>query len=151
MQKDLENLFHFSKNPVKFSFSKVFEGGNPFKPKGFWVSVGDSWKEWCESEQFALKRLKYKYSVKLKKNHNILHLTTPDQILEFSKKFPDEDYPGYIDFEKVYPACGGLIISPYQWECRLNFYTSWYYGWDCESGCIWDLNNIDNIFETEEK
>ena len=38
----------------------------------------------------------------------------------------------------------GLIIAPYLWDLRL-FGPAWYYGWDCASGCIWDLTAVESF------
>ena len=48
-----------------------------------------------------------------------------------------------LDFLKVMDEYDGIIIAPYQYSCRLmNSSTAWYYGWDCASGCIWNLGCI---------
>ena len=44
----------------------------------------------------------------------------------------------------------GIIISPYQWDCRLALESGWYYGWDCSSGCIWDISCIQDFIFLEE-
>jgi hypothetical protein len=30
-------------------------------------------------------------------------------------------------------------------ELQLDEFTSWYYGWDCASGCIWDVDAIERV------
>lgn len=135
------------------------------KPNGFWVSVeGESdWKSWCEGESFELQNLVVSYEVKLKKDDKILYLKTASDILSFTKKYPyirDQwDNPegrricgSYeIDWLKVKENYQGIIIAPYQWDCRLSTKCSWYYGWDCASGVIWDLDCIEefNLIEQE--
>ena len=49
-----------------------------------------------------------------------------------------------INWRAVAGDYAGLIITPYQWSRRLEPY-SWYYGWDCASGCIWDPSAITDI------
>ena len=119
------------------------------KPVGLWVSVvGDcDWKWWCEAENFNLGRLLYAHEVMLKDDANILYLKTAEEVLAFHKKFPyatvrfcDETYE--IDWLKVKKEYQGIIIPEYHWKCRLDYMCSWYYGWDCASGCIWDLSCI---------
>ncbi len=46
-----------------------------------------------------------------------------------------------LDWAKVAEHYDGLIIAPYQWSRRYDG-PSWYYGWDCASGCIWNLDAI---------
>lgn len=50
-----------------------------------------------------------------------------------------------LDWLKVKQKYQGIIIAPYQWKCRMAQETKWYYGWDCASGCIWDLDCIDEF------
>lgn len=35
--------------------------------------------------------------------------------------------------------------APYQWRRRNERGFSWYYGWDCASGCIWRASAIREI------
>ncbi len=126
-----------------------------YKPQGLWISVDDDWEEWCKDSEFALERLKYRYKVNVLPSANILLLETADQIDAFSKEFvlPEgekfQDFNFFIDWDRVSEDYQGLIVSPYQWDCRLNPFTLWYSGWDCASGCIWDLNAIESIESIE--
>jgi hypothetical protein len=124
------------------------------KPTGLWISVegDDDWKEWCEAENFQIENLEVSYEVILKEDANILHLKTVEEIFEFSKRFPlrtrdwDRDYDTYqLEWEKIAKKYQGIIIAPYQWKCRLALESSWYYGWDCASGCIWDIDCISEF------
>lgn len=124
------------------------------KPNGFWVSIkgDDDWKSWCESENFNLDKLVVSYEVKLKKNANIIHLKTPIEVFEFGKKFylknsdwQLKNYCGQIKWDDVKNNYQGIIISPYQWVCRMAVESRWYYGWDCASGCIWDLDCVETL------
>ena len=141
----------FSLEPRKY---EQFDLSSYSKPKGLWVSVeGDcDWKSWCEVESYRLEGLKVSYEVKLKESANILHLKTSWEILEMFEKYPfktrnrDLDYDTYnLNWKEIEDKFSGIIISPYQWNCRLSPKCSWYYGWDCASGCIWDLNCIEEF------
>lgn len=72
---------------------------------------------------------------------------------EFSKKFSTDKATlkecGFIwiDWVKVKPLYDGIIITPYQWRCRLDPDIFWYYSWDCASGCIWNLETIETTKE----
>lgn len=133
------------------------------KPNGLWVSVegenlGEGWKEWCEGEPFRLENLVVSYEVILKEDANILHLKTAQEIFEFTKQFPlktrdwDAEWDTYqLQWDGVKKKYQGIIISPYQWQCRMDPKTCWYYGWDCSSGCIWDLTCIEEFKLIEEK
>lgn len=124
------------------------------KPNGLWVSVEHHWKWWCEAEEFNLENLVVSYEVKLKKKANILYLRTEEEVFEFAKLYPwlrkqwddpigrDLCQAYELDWNKVKAKYQGIIIAPYQWNCRLSPKSNWYYGWDCASGCIWDLDCI---------
>lgn len=150
-------LIHYSKNEVKELEPRTYDQNKldwQAKPNGLWVSVEgegieENWKDWCESEKFRLECLVNSYEVTLKDDANILHLKTAEEIFAFTKKFPiktrdwDAEWDTYqLDWQEVRKLYQGIIISPYQWGCRLALESSWYYGWDCSSGCIWDLNCI---------
>ena len=121
------------------------------KPNGLWISVEGEydWKSWCEEADFSTENLSVAYELTLKEDANILHLKTAEEVIEFGKlyrfnesKIDDDKYIYHIKWTNVREKYQGIIISPYQWECRLGIITSWYYGWDCASGCICDLSCI---------
>jgi hypothetical protein len=127
------------------------------KPNGIWFSVeaenvGYNWKEWCELERFQLQSLQYSYDIILKEYAKIIHLKTSEEIFQFTKKYPlktrdwDVEWDTYqLEWNEVKKIYQGIIISPYQWPCRLSLESCWYYGWDCSCGCIWDLDCIEEF------
>lgn len=158
-------LIHYSDDPnlnfdVNFNYPVRKFRSLSVKPYGLWVSIesdsfGESnynWKQWCEAEDFRLDRLKYSYLVSLRDDAKIIILKTSKEIFDFTKKYPLES-PGWdseldtynLDWIKMKEDYQGIIIAPYQWECQLDMESGWYYGWDCSSGCIWDLNCIENF------
>lgn len=129
------------------------------KPNGLWFSVEglDGWKEWCKGEKTFLDRLRFSYEIILKEKTNIIHLKTPEEIFSFTKKYPlkkrgyDSDSDtSELDWVEIKTNYQGIIISPYQWDCRLALESGWYYGWDCSSGCIWDISCIQDFIFLEE-
>lgn len=152
-------LIHYSSKKIKKLEKKTYDQEqmkfHP-KPRGLWVSVegneSDSnynWKQWCESEKFYLEGLKHSHEVILKENSNIIYLKTDKEIFDFTKKYPkstrywDKEWDTYeLDWVQIKKEYQGIIISPYQWPCRLALESGWYYGWDCSSGCIWDIEAI---------
>jgi hypothetical protein len=124
-----------------------------FKPQGLWVSVEgpDDWVQWCLAEDYRFGR--FVHTVKLRKSNHICFLRTPSEIRDFTSDHRVERYPGDrlgINWPDVARAFSGIVIAPYQWECRHDPETFWYYPWDCASGCIWDLNAISKISDHEE-
>ena len=168
-------LSHYSAVPV--TKIRAPDGAHlyPGKPNGFWVSVDDpsptatggdhpadargawvDWKAWCESEQFALDRLKLRHRVTLVPDADLLCLETSDAVIEFERRFGKHDRVNdhnrrdksvhtddIIDWESVERLYDGIIIAPYQWSLRLD--CMWYYSWDCASGCIWRPSAIQKI------
>lgn len=146
----------FSLEPRTYDHKDVYWKN---KPRGLWVSIEgkNDWKEWCEAEEFALEDLNVSYEVKLKKNANILHLKTAQEIRNLCNLYPYLN-PQWDDptgrrlcrtYEVYWPKMAqeyqGIIIAPYQWDCRIDDECSWYYGWDCASGCIWDIDCIEEF------
>jgi hypothetical protein len=132
------------------------------KPKGLWVSVRGpyDWAWWSINERFRLKSFKHRYLVELSQSANILYITSIDELDAFTEEFGETDdiakMPGWnsqggrdlgINWKKVAKKYHGIIISPYQWERRLSMNSSWYYGWDCASGCIWNGLAVKSITE----
>jgi hypothetical protein len=141
-------LIHYASNVVEFDPTREYIDKEDaiLKPAGLWVSVEGEydWKWWCEVEKFRIDRLKYAHEVRLKDDANILYLKSPSELMRFGEKYPNTD-PKYaqleklmsmfLDWTRVKQDYQGVIIAPYQWDCR--FELMWYYGWDCASGCIW--------------
>jgi len=127
------------------------------KPWGLWVSVEgeNDWKEWCTSEDFQRSRLQVENVIELKPDANLLRLRSPGQLDEFTKQYGvvsrlAQQHPGLftervIDWPRVAGEYQGILIAPYQWSRRMERTTSWYYGWDCASGCIWDVDAIEGV------
>jgi len=128
------------------------------KPEGFWVSVAgeDDWPSWCRGEDCFLDSLTAAHRVTLKPSAAVVFLKSAFELDAFtgayavqtdwerrwswrvtdSRKWP-------IDWREVVKDCDGLIITPYQWDRRAEL--DWYYGWDCASGCIWNLDAIESV------
>lgn len=166
-------LTHFSNKPLKLQSVKcsaleselrALQGTVYGKPIGLWLSDESDfgWREWCKSAKFHLKNLTYQtvFDVSLEK---ILLLQNTEELLAFTEKYASEDLklPSYfnlpkfkmagIAWDRVQKDFAGIVITPYQWRCRLEL--SWYYGWDCASGCIWDFKSLSEIhsFKTSEE
>lgn len=129
--------------------------GRTDKPLGLWVSDesgDDGWKNWCESEGFRPERLELAIEVKLKENSRILHIKSVSEIDDFHNTYSTgEGFNIGIDWVKVAKQYQGIVISPYQYRRRLDGdVRRWYYGWDCASGCIWDLKAIKTLQHVEQ-
>lgn len=159
-------LIHYSHEEIVKLDNRIYSeeinrlrGVRP-KPVGLWVSVEDDpedgWLEWSRENDFRLEDLTYKYRVILREDAKILHLKGTGQIIHFSRQrckkelsMPQALYSSFdsysVDWDIVKEEYQGIIISPYDWACRMHVDTMWYYGWDCASGCLWDLSCIDSF------
>ena len=144
-------LVHYSKEPLELRECCYIQEVD-HKPHGLWVSCehlkdDHNWLDWCTSEEFRLEHLKYRQEIKLKPAARILTLSTLWGLSWFTREYSRDRIPGvhckmFIDWPQVARDWNGIIIAPYQWECRLNPSYFWYYSWDCSSGCIWNLDII---------
>ncbi len=125
------------------------------KPDGLWFSVEDGWgwADWCRQEEWSLDKLCFEHKIKFKKDARIILIKNEDDLDAFTKLYQDwpefdTDCMGsmFIDWIKVATKYQGIIIAPYQWGRRLHMDSSWYYGWDCSSGCVWDASAIERFF-----
>jgi hypothetical protein len=148
------SLTHFSNLPSLCVASIEQKDDKAMKPSGLWVSVdGDNdWEEWCRSEGFW-EGMKHRYKIKLVKDTNVLLIDNADDLRAFTKKYADTELSNrlglshqmHLRWNAIAQFYGGLIISPYLWECRYDDETFWYYGWDCASGCIWDHRCVQDV------
>ena len=138
------NLSHYHSVPFELDHEYKYHQSTGPKPSGLWVSVDGEydWREWCTVEGFNTEDLAVQHRVILKPDANIWHLTEPEQL----RRVPTRDMH-HVRWDVPWPRIAedfqGIIISPYQWSVRMELL--WYYGWDCASGCIWDLSAIEKM------
>ena len=147
-----ERLLHYASERVEQLRPCNYIQRPDFKPNGLWLSADDDWRRWCEGENFHLGGLAYCHEVTLARDAKILRLRDARDIDRFTARYwaelPALPYLSiWIDWRKVAQKYQGIIIAPYCWSRRLEEKTRWYYGWDCASGCVWDLAAIESIME----
>lgn len=141
-------LLHHTKAPFTLDRSRQYsqEGGRmpPGKPRGLWVSVDGeaSWEAWCRGEGWGEDALAHTTEIVLAPSANLLHLRTATALDRFTDKYASGDREGArpVNWSHLAALYDGILIAPYQWSRRLEL--MWYYGWDCASGCIWNLDAI---------
>jgi hypothetical protein len=144
-------LIHHDKQIIKFDPDRLYPNRDHdqyFKPHGLWVSDEDDygWSHWCTAEEFAQDSLAYEHLVELAWDNNVLVISTVPELDKFHEQFKaslgdwETGNPRWLNWTRVHPLWQGIIITPYLWERRMDY--MWYYGWDCASGCIWDLRAI---------
>jgi hypothetical protein len=146
------SLFHYSEKPFRLKARRYEQESNwqlsaHCKPNGLWVSVkgGQDWEAFCRGDNFALEGLKNKTPIAVKPEANILWVSGVKEFDTFAEKYGEPAKYGdhCINWPKVATDFDGIIIAPYIWQRRLHQGSSWYYGWDCASGCIWNLEAIE--------
>jgi hypothetical protein len=158
-------LIHYSEQPFVYDPTRIYDPEEPHgygKPVGLWVSVvgPDDWPAWCEAEDFRTHALAHAVRIILRPDTTVLHLQSGQDLDKFhqiysvetefaararawaSPEFIRNQWP--IDWARVAEDYQGLIIAPYHWSHRFCG-PSWYYGFDCASGCIWDLGAIASV------
>ena len=148
-------LFHYSAKPI-VKLRDIDQNDESMwsaigKPRGLWVSDEDDygWSQWCKDEDFKDLSKQYKYEVKLRERHNILIMSKDEELISFTEEYKKKEEAPVrllcLDWAEVGKDYGGVIITPYLWNSRMNTDVMWYYGWDCASGCIWDTSNISTF------
>lgn len=147
-----EVLIHYSAKPLKRIESREQDAPVAFyqKPKGLWVSVkgpGD-WAEWCRGENFAVEHLVLAHQIILTERAPILRVVSAAGIDKLTRVYGVEVGIGRcrtIDWRRIAKRYAGIVIAPYIYSRRMEFDSSWYYPWDCASGCIWDRSAVADI------
>lgn len=124
--------------------------GKPYG--GFWasrVNSEKSWKEWCETEDFCTERLKKHFDFTLNDNAKILVIKTKCDLEKLRQKHqewfvkPKWDFIDrpFLDFEKISKLYDALEVNAGS-DRELYFD---FYGWDCDSICIFNLQIVNVI------
>lgn len=146
-------LSHYTDaSPWAFDPMRRYRVDDPWhKPVGLWLSVDGEhdWPAWCTGERWGLEKLAQRHSFSLMAVSRLLHIASTDEIDLFHRRYA-EILPGmeryrseYVNWHRVSAEFDGVIIAPYIWARRLDGPAHrWYYGWDCASGCIWNLRSV---------
>ena len=123
-----------------------------FKPAGFWLSDdsrGRGWYHW---------RLENGYDdmpspacFEILDFSKLLIIDVPSQLPEKYKRWPgDSDYNhkergGVVEqilWRDIAKHYSGIYVRNYSHDMEHRWPEQWYYAWDCDSACIWDLSVI---------
>ena len=119
------------------------------KPHGLWYGVDLDWLRWCHSEMPEWISVDHAFEVEVDLD-KILVISTENELQLFNQEYSSKLYKvlHVIDWNKV-AAKGymGIEIAPYQWNYRYDM--SWYYSWDCASGCIWNPKAVLGLREVD--
>lgn len=138
-------LLHYSRYPLGGLGSTTGRLTPGWKPIGLWVSDEgpDDWAHFCAKAMPEARKETFAvcHEIILKEDHRVLITPFPDSLGEYESRH--ETLGSVIDWPAVAKEFQGTIITPYSWEDRLEI--DWYYGWDCASGCIWDVSAIAEV------
>jgi hypothetical protein len=150
-----ERFIHYSDKPLKAVHSVRQHEKPDRKPQGLWFSVDDGeieepcgWREWCTAEGFNLPGLAAQTEVILRHDTRALRLSNARDLDAFHKAHATGDWE--IDWKRIADEYQAIIIAPYVWSRRLSR-LSWYYTWDCASGCVWDAAAVAELRAIEAK
>lgn len=135
---------HNSELPIKRLKRKSIEQTNiSNKPEGFWYSIDDAWISWCKKNDNLDWIGKFNYSVDISKL-NILKLYSEAKIFEFTEMYNDGNgiFTTFVDWREVAKKYDGIEITVYFPHLAGDSRTNWLKGWDCASGCIWNMKNV---------
>src|SRR3990167_3568080 len=145
-------LIHYSKTPLTAVRSTRHNAHlvGAYKTSGLWVSVegDDDWLNWCRGESWGLDGFSHATEVILSKDAEIMHLKNASQIDKFTNEFRPKNRPEWdrsLNWPAIRKRWQALIIAQYCWSRRLSTHTSWYYGWDCASGVIWNAKAVVSV------
>jgi len=152
---------HYAKEPVELDRSRVYELpdgtiGNyrHWKPQGLWYSVGKgvarstlinthrSWREWVDENTGWHESLRYAHSVNIE-NAGIFYAMDKHDLIWIEEEYGVDNSPHgplQIDWQRFAQRFDGIEIDFMPKEHLDRF---WYYGWDCSSGVIWHLDDVE--------
>ena len=121
------------------------------KPNGLWYSFSmgrpkSSWLRWLlTSMPQWLKKYDYFLEIDVSST-SIKKIETKEQVLDFHDRYEEVDSNAFswIDWEKVTKDYDGIeVTNP---KALMSFPGgSWMYGWDIDSGCIWNTQSISVV------
>ena len=149
---------HYASDKFELDKKRQYEQEVGNKPKGLWFSphdVPDNWRLYCEEnweEGLAPEMYEVVFNTG-EQQPRFLYITSPQELIAFNDKYKCNVAPGsekipffwenQIDWPTVCKAYDGLVIVPYIHELRLAM--SWYYGFDCACGVIWNAACIQEL------
>ncbi len=135
------NSFHVP-NPITNIWNFTKPSG------GLWASRKDgenTWKDFCESEEFMLDSFSKSFEFVLKDNAKVLELNNLKQLANLPVISNNNTGTVYLDFEelaRIYDAIEVTNISAFYYPL---------YGWDCNSILVTNPDIVEVVKGKEEK
>lgn len=153
-------------DPTRFKEVKnrsEFIVNKPIPHTGFWATLYqspdmNSWKDWCEGNNFYTEKLKDFFTFFLKEDAKILEIQTQNDVDKFVRSkyqqkpvgyerrfyYKDQEYPdAHPDFEMLSKDFDAMYVKEFG---NVNSGTHWqFYGWDCDSLLIFNPQIIVKV------
>jgi hypothetical protein len=124
-------LQHYSHEEVGELYS-VEQDNGWFKPEGFWLSVGEAWKEFLEQTDSVIVGSYISYwELSL---DSVLYLSTKEEVC--SIVLFEGSCTALPDWYGISQKYKGVLFNPYLYELRHKL--SWYNSVDLPSAVVWD-------------
>jgi len=150
MKEKNKIYIHYGSNEFKPELFRPVKNKMMFtKPKGgLWASpinAKESWKEWCERNDFHLELLEKSFIFVLKPDTRVLYIDDVKQLENLPKVENPAIFENFnlwvcLDFEKLSKEYDAIEITLSEEKSdRKEFWGGLYdklYGWDCDSICI---------------
>ena len=118
------------------------------KPEGFWLSVDNSWEDWIKGNWEDWMKGRVCVEAELVDDINLFVIKTKKQFLdkyyELTGKIPRGFLMNWHEFhEKMKEKYDGMMLlaEPF-YKHRMDMGFMYFYGWDCESICVWNKKKI---------
>ena len=128
------------------------EGEGSLKPRGFWLSVDNSWEDWLKDNWDSWLDGKVCLSAEIDDDINLFIIDSKDTFLRKYKELVGSDYGElnvvdrfnmkrfHLRLKEKYD--GMILLEEPFLEHRLDMDFMYFYSFDCESICIWNKKKI---------
>jgi hypothetical protein len=122
------------------------------KPIGLWYGIGKSWIDFVQSNM-PERETEHVFKIDIDPI-NVLIIDNDKKFLDFSNQYKDPENEGRfgnwkIDWPEVAKKYKGIEFPIYFSKYRSDSEHQWYYPWDVESGCIWDLSAVKKVIKLQ--
>lgn len=137
------NRIHTSELPIhRVDRKPVIQTNITDRPNGFWYDLNGDWNRFCNESGNLQWIYRHNYKVDISKA-NILTLSSLAQVQSFAMVYGDKGrFNVFINWQKVAMCYDGIEVQQYKPQWFSDIYSSWFYLWDCASGCIWNMKNV---------
>lgn len=138
---------HYTAVPIERLVDGIKQPDHSIKSNGLWLSEGDDWLKWCESEGFYTCDLDncYIYGASINKS-SLIVISSLSDLDALHLKYQNKS-SGYIDWKKVAEDYDGICFENYfsvkqESFMKSDFSKTWFLAIDVNSACIWNPTKV---------